>query len=108
MTFCREGDACLSSIVRKKSPNWFAFSTDEKSETLESSAINDWRSMLAMFLTVPHKVEGYLAYQSHPPYALVLLVRNVRMFSSSESILPRRCSSISSFSSLVILSISVS
>ena len=50
--------ACLSSTVRKKSQNWFAFSTDENSETLESSAINDGRSMLAMFLTVLYKVEG--------------------------------------------------
>ena len=30
----------------------------ENSETLESSAINDGRSMLAMFLAVLHKVEG--------------------------------------------------
>ena len=52
MTFCREGDACLSSTVRKMSQNWLAFSTDENSEVLESTAINDWRSMLAMFLTV--------------------------------------------------------
>ena len=42
----------------QKSQNWFAFSTDENSETLESSAINDGRSMLAMFLTVLYKVEG--------------------------------------------------
>ena len=27
-------------------------------KTLESSAINDGRSMLVMFLTVPYKVEG--------------------------------------------------
>ena len=33
-------------------------STYENSETLESSAINDGRSMLAMFLTVLYKVEG--------------------------------------------------
>ena len=52
----REGGACLSSTVRKKSLNWFAFSTDENSETLESSAITDGRSMLAMFLTVLYKV----------------------------------------------------
>ena len=51
--------ACLSITVRKKSQNWFAFSTDENSETLESSAINDGRSMLAMFLRVLHKVEGF-------------------------------------------------
>ena len=50
--------ACLSSTVRKKSQNWFAFSTDEVSETLESSAINDGRSMLAMFLTVLYNLEG--------------------------------------------------
>ena len=37
---------------RKKSQNMFAFSTDENSETLESSAIKDGRSLLAMFLTV--------------------------------------------------------
>ena len=30
-----------------------------KTETLESSAINDGRSMLAMFLTVLYKVEGF-------------------------------------------------
>ena len=35
-----------------------AFSTDENSETPESSAINDGRSILAMFLTVLYKVEG--------------------------------------------------
>ena len=58
ITFRREGGACLSSTVRKKSQNLFAFSTDENSETLESSAINDGRSMLAMFLTVLYKVEG--------------------------------------------------
>ena len=52
ITFCREGGVCLSSTVRKKSHNWFALSTDENSEALESSAINDGRSMLAMFLTV--------------------------------------------------------
>ena len=50
--------ACLSSTVRKKSQNWFAFSTDENSETLESSAINDRRSIKAMFLTVMYNVEG--------------------------------------------------
>ena len=42
----------------KKSQNWFAFSTDENSETLESPAINDGRSMLAMYLTVLYKLEG--------------------------------------------------
>ena len=42
----------------QKSQNWFAFSTDENSETLECSAIDDGRSMLAMFLTVLYKVEG--------------------------------------------------
>ena len=50
--------ACLSSTVRKDSQNWFALSTDENSETLESSSINDGRSMLAMFLTILYKVEG--------------------------------------------------
>ena len=52
ITFRGEGGACLSITVRKKSQNWFAFSTDENSVTLEISAINDWRSMIAMFLTV--------------------------------------------------------
>ena len=42
----------------KKSQNWFAFSTDENSETLESSEIKDRRSMLAMSQTVLYKVEG--------------------------------------------------
>ena len=54
--------ACLSNIVdmciHSKSQNWFAFSTDENSETLECSAIYDGRSMLAMFLTFLYKVEG--------------------------------------------------
>ena len=54
----QEGSACLSSTVRKKSQNWFAFSTNENFETLESSAINDGRSMLATLLTVLCKVEG--------------------------------------------------
>ena len=56
--FLQRRGACLSSTVHKKSQNWFAFSTDEYSATLERSAINDWRSMLAMFLTVLYKVEG--------------------------------------------------
>ena len=42
----------------QKSQNWLAFSTDENSETPESSAINDGRSILAMFQTVLYKVEG--------------------------------------------------
>ena len=46
--------ACLSTTVRKQSQNWLAFSTDENFETLESSAINDGRTM---FITVVHKVE---------------------------------------------------
>ena len=46
------------STVRKESQNWFAFSTDENSDTLESSAINYGQSMLAMFRTVVYKVEG--------------------------------------------------
>ena len=58
ITFRRKGGACLSSTVCTKSQNWFAFSTDENSETLECSAIIDGRSMLAMFLTVLYKVEG--------------------------------------------------
>ena len=52
MTFCKEGGACLSSTVRKKSQNWFAI---ESSETLESSAINNGWSMLSMFLAVLHR-----------------------------------------------------
>ena len=58
MTFRREGGACLSITVRKKSQNWFAFSTDENSETQKISAINDGRSILILFLTVLYKVEG--------------------------------------------------
>ena len=58
MTFRREMGACLSSTVCKKSYNWFASSTDENSDTLDSSAINDGRSMLAMFPTVLYKIEG--------------------------------------------------
>ena len=54
--FPQRRGAYLSITVRKESQNWFAFSTDENSETLESSAINDGRSMIAMFLTVLHKV----------------------------------------------------
>ena len=38
MIFRREGGACLYSTVRKKSQNWFAFSTDGNTETLERSA----------------------------------------------------------------------
>ena len=56
--FPQRGAACLSSTVCKKSQNWLAFSTDENTETLESSAIKDGRSMLAMFLSVLNKVEG--------------------------------------------------
>ena len=36
MAFHREGGACLSSSVRKRSHNWFAFSTNENSEALDS------------------------------------------------------------------------
>ena len=49
--------ACLSSTVRKKSQNLLASSSYENSETLESSAIDDGRSMFAMFLTVLYEVE---------------------------------------------------
>ena len=58
MTFRREGGACLSRTVRKESLKRFAFSTDENAETLETSTINDGRSMFAMFQTVLYKVEG--------------------------------------------------
>ena len=44
--------------VRKKSQNWFAFSTDENAETQDTSAIIDGLSMLAMSLTVLHRAEG--------------------------------------------------
>ena len=57
MTFRREGGACLCRFVRKKSQNWFAFSTDENSEALESSAIKDGQTMLAI-LAVLLMVEG--------------------------------------------------
>ena len=50
--FLQRSGAYLSSRVHKKSHYWFACSTDENSETLESSEINIGRSMLAMFLTV--------------------------------------------------------
>ena len=53
MTFCGDGGA-----ARKQSQYLVAFSTDENSETLERSAINDGRSMLAMFITVLYLVEG--------------------------------------------------
>ena len=56
--FLQRRGACLSNTVRKNSQNWFTFSTDENSETLESSAINDGRSKLAIFLTALYKVEG--------------------------------------------------
>ena len=58
LTFRSKIIACLSSTVRKKSQNCFAFSTDENSETSESSAINYGGEMLAMSLTVEHVVEG--------------------------------------------------
>ena len=41
MSFRRQLGSCLSSTVRNKSQYWFAFSTDENSEALESSSIND-------------------------------------------------------------------
>ena len=43
---------------RNKAQNWFDFSTDEYSETLESSAMNHVLSMLVMFLTVLYMVIG--------------------------------------------------
>ena len=55
--FPQRRGACLSSTMHN-SQNWFASSADENSETMESSAINDGRSMLAMFLTVLHKIVG--------------------------------------------------
>ena len=53
-----EWGACLSSTVRKKSQDWIASTTDENCEILESSAIDDGRSMLAMLLAVLYEVEG--------------------------------------------------
>ena len=50
--------ACLSSTVSKMSQNWSAFPTDENSEKMESPAINDGRSMLAMMPTVLYGVDG--------------------------------------------------
>ena len=58
MTYCREGGACISRTMRKFSQYWFAFSTNENCETLESSAMNDGRSILTMFITVQYMVEG--------------------------------------------------
>ena len=55
ISFCREGGGCLSSTVRKKSQNGLPF---QQLKTQKSSAKNDGRSMLAMFLTVLHRVEG--------------------------------------------------
>ena len=42
----------------QKSQNWFGYSTDENSKTFKCSAIYDRWSMLAMFQTVLHVVEG--------------------------------------------------
>ena len=56
--FPQRRGTCLSITVLRKSQYWFVFSTDENSDTLESSAINDGQSMLAMFLTVLYIVEG--------------------------------------------------
>ena len=41
----------------KKSHNWFAFSTYENCETVQSSAINDGRSMFVMVLTLVKGLE---------------------------------------------------
>ena len=67
-TFLREGDACLYTVLiylytvlilqcAKSHRTGLPFQ-QMKTETLESSAINDRRSMLAMFLTVLYKLEG--------------------------------------------------
>ena len=56
LKFRREGGACLSWSVRKMSKYWFAFATDVNSDTLESSAINDGRSMLAVSLWMRNEV----------------------------------------------------
>ena len=79
MTFHREGGVCLSSTVLKKSQNWFAFSTNENSETLESSVLNYGRSMLAMFRTVLYKVEGIETETlNHDVIILILFSYNVK------------------------------
>ena len=41
----------------KTSRCWFAFSTEESSETLESLALEDARSMLAMFLAILYMLD---------------------------------------------------
>ena len=46
----------MHAYLVQMSQYWFAFSTDENSETLESSAINDGCSILAIFLTVLYMV----------------------------------------------------
>ena len=55
--FLQRRSACLSSTLSKNSHNCFVFSTNENSETLKSSAINE-RSMLATFLTILCVLEG--------------------------------------------------
>ena len=44
--------ACISITLRKKSQYWNALSSDENSEKLESLALIDGRSMLAILPTV--------------------------------------------------------
>ena len=51
----RRGE-CLSITARKKSQNWFAFSTDENSETLESSAMYIVLAYLMLFAALTNAV----------------------------------------------------
>ena len=67
-------DACLSSTV-SKCENLFAFSTDQISEALESSVINDGRSMLAMFLKVLYMVEGLVINVEVGLNAIMMIIR---------------------------------
>ena len=56
MRFCTERGVLSSIIFRKKSKHWFALSTDDTCETLESLAIHGGRSMLAIFLNILYVV----------------------------------------------------
>ena len=51
--------AYLVQCVMNNSQYLFAFSSEENSEALDRSALNDGRSTLAMFLTVLFKVEDF-------------------------------------------------
>ena len=74
MNFRREGGACLSSAVRKESHYWLTFSTDENIGTLEGSAINDGRSMLAMFLTVLYEAKFIFKFKLQAKFSFLFLL----------------------------------